>query len=73
MRHRVLLRAALHVANRHGLEQLTHEAVAIRARVSLSTVYRWMKNRKMLRDAVILAARMSGGAKIIGEATRLQL
>lgn len=69
MRHALLLRAALHVANRHGLENLTHPAVAVRARVSLSTVYRWAATRKQLRDRVI----EGGSAKILAEAGRLGL
>jgi AcrR family transcriptional regulator len=69
MRRAVLLRAAIHVANRRGLEQLTHEAVAERAQVSLSTVYRWANNRKALRRATI----RGGGANIRANAARLGL
>lgn len=73
MRVRVLLRAAIHVANRHGLERLTHEAVADRARVSLSTVYRWANDRKALRRFTIRGARLAGGLKILANAERLGL
>lgn len=60
IRRTVLLRAAAHVAESHGMRGLSHARVAHQCGCSARTVYRWAATRKVLRARVAEYARARG-------------
>jgi DNA-binding transcriptional regulator YbjK len=69
----VLIQAAVKVALRDGLANLTHGAVAAacRPKCSHSTVYRWAHTQHRLRVKVAEHARDCGIVRLVAEAHQL--
>lgn len=69
MRRATLLRAALGIARRDGLERLTHASVAQACGCHRRTVYRWAGNRAGLRRKVL----ETGAEDLLNAALALRL
>jgi AcrR family transcriptional regulator len=71
IRRAVLLRAAAHVAESHGMRGLSHARVAHQCGCSARTVYRWAATRKVLRDRVARYARDCGAVGLLADYEKL--
>jgi AcrR family transcriptional regulator len=69
----MLTRGAVVVVERHGWIELTHTRVAAACGCSPRTVYRWAKDRKMLREQVKKYARDRGLMSLLAEAVELSI
>lgn len=67
----MLMRAAVHVAELHGMHGLNHGRVAHQCGCSARTVYRWAATRKVLRDRVAVYARDCGAVGLLADYEKL--